>query len=461
MKAGHVGLQSRHGASEMRVRGDLEVDHSGAGARLLRDAGAPPGSVRGSSSAPTLDVPQGSIRGEGARDQLMTRRAQIRCLDEPGRIAPPEGGYVVPLSAEQSHSLRAELDALRQEYAAQVGARDAEYIRTVRAVARASRVTGRLLIHFSLEPVSWTAGVLALGTYKVLENMEIGHNVLHGQYDFMRDPELSSATYEWDMAGTAKSWKRAHNATHHVFTNVIGRDRDFGYNAFRFSDDVPWKPIHLVQPLLSPLTGLFFEYSIGAYDLGLFDALGPRSSGAPGAKRRGRREIAGELWAFARKAARKGFVEYVFYPALAGPLAVKVLAGNLAASALRNGWAYAVIYCGHLTERTASFREEDLAGEDRAGWYARQVKGSSNFEIGRLGRVLSGHLGYQIEHHLFPNIPAWRYPAMAPRVREICERHGLPYTTGSLRSQFASAMRRLVRFAVPRRRARPRAAPRP
>jgi linoleoyl-CoA desaturase len=165
--------------------------------------------------------------------------------------------------------------------------------------------------------------------------------------------------------------------------------------------------------------------------------------------------VARDLWAFARKAARKAFVEYVFYPALAGPLAVKVLAGNVAANALRNGWAYAVIYCGHLTERTATFREEDLAGEDRAGWYARQVTGSSNFEIGRLGRVLSGHLGFQIEHHLFPNIPAWRYPAMAPRVREICERHGLPYTTGSLASQFASAMRRLVRFAVPGRLARP------
>jgi NADPH-dependent stearoyl-CoA 9-desaturase len=357
----------------------------------------------------------------------------------------------VTLSADQSRSLRAELDALRTEYAAKIGARDAEYIRTVRAVARISRVAGRLLIHFSLEPISWAAGVVALGTYKVLENMEVGHNVLHGQYDFMRDPELSSATYEWDMVGTAKSWKRAHNATHHVFTNVIGRDRDFGYNAFRFSEEVPWKPIHLLQPLVSPLSGLFFEYSIGAYDLGLLDGLGPTPRGAAAAKRRPRREVARDVWAFARKAARKGFVEYVFFPALAGPLAVKVLAGNAAANVLRNGWAYAVIYCGHLTERTATFREEDLAGEDRAGWYARQVMGSSNFEIGRLGRVLSGHLGFQIEHHLFPNIPAWRYPAMAPRVREICERHGLPYTTGSLGSQFASAMRRLVRFAVPRR----------
>jgi linoleoyl-CoA desaturase len=363
------------------------------------------------------------------------------------------------LSAEQARCFRRELDELRQEHAEKIGHHDAEYIRAVRTVARISHVAGRLLIHFSLEPVSWSAGVALLGTYKALENMEIGHNVLHGQYDFMHDPSLSSATYEWDMVGTAKSWKRAHNATHHVFTNVIGRDRDFGYNAFRFSDEVPWRPFHLLQPLLSPLSGLFFQFSIGAYDLGVLDALGPKPSGAARPRRRPAREVAREAWAFARKAVRKGLVEYVLYPSLAGPFAPKVAAGNALANALRNGWAYAVIYCGHLTERTASFREEDLAGEDRAGWYVRQVMGSSNFEASRIVHVLSGHLGFQIEHHLFPSLPAWRYPEMAPRVREICERHGLPYVTGSLASQFGSAMRRLVRFAVPGR-ARSHGAPR-
>jgi NADPH-dependent stearoyl-CoA 9-desaturase len=363
------------------------------------------------------------------------------------------------LSAEQARSFRAELDLLRQEETAKIGERDGEYIRAVRAVARMSRLAGRLLIHFSLEPVSWSTGVALLGTFKVLENMEIGHNVLHGQYDFLHDPSLSSSTYEWDMVGTARSWKRAHNATHHVFTNVIGRDRDFGYNAFRFSDEVPWKPFHLLQPLVSPLSGLFFQYSIGAYDLGLLDALGPKPSGAARPQRRPAREVARDVWAFARKAVRKGLVEYVLYPALAGPFAPKVAAGNALANALRNGWAYAVIYCGHLTERTATFREEDLLGEDRAGWYARQVMGSSNFEASRIVHVLSGHLGFQIEHHLFPNVPAWRYPEMAPRVREICERHGVPYVTGPFAVQFASAMRRLVRFAVPRR-AASRGAPR-
>src|SRR5512142_1029989 len=223
-----------------------------------------------------------------------------------GCAAPALGGAMI-LSADQARSFRRELDELRREQVAKLGDADAEYIRSVRAVAHVSRVAGRLLIHFSLEPVSWSVGVALLGTFKVLENMEIGHNVLHGQYDFMRDPSLSSATYEWDMVGTAKSWRRAHNATHHVFTNVIGRDRDFGYNLFRFSDEVPWRPFHLLQPLLSPLTGLFFEYSIGAYDLGLLDALGPRPpKGAAGVKRRPRREVARDVWAFARKIARKG-----------------------------------------------------------------------------------------------------------------------------------------------------------
>jgi linoleoyl-CoA desaturase len=358
-------------------------------------------------------------------------------------------------AAERFEALRAELDALRAEYAAKIGARDAEYIRTLRAAARAARAVGRLLIHFSLEPIGWGTGVLALTTYKLLENMEIGHNVMHGQYDFMGDPEFSSATYEWDMAPTAKSWKRAHNATHHVYTNVIGRDHDFGYNLFRFSADVPWKPTHLAQPLVSALSGLFFQYSIAGYDLGLFRRVPPGRPGGARERPRPAAERARDLAGFVGKIARQSLVEYVLFPALAGPFAPKVLLGNALANALRNGWAYAVIYCGHLTESTATFREEDIAGEGRGGWYARQVMGSSNFEIGGLGHVLSGHLGFQIEHHLFPNVPAWRYPEMAPRVRAICERNGLPYHTGTLGSQFASAMRRLVRFALPPRGATP------
>jgi fatty acid desaturase len=354
------------------------------------------------------------------------------------------------LSDEQLSSFAKELDGLRAEHAAQVGKADAEYIEAVRAAAKSLRIAGRLLIHFSLEPISWGAGVLALGAYKSLENMEIGHNVLHGQYNFMHDPELNSTDYEWDIVATAKSWKRTHNATHHVLTNVIGRDGDLGFHMLRVSEEVPWNPVHLLQPLLSPLSGLFFDYSVGAYDLGLVHHLVPRRfrTAAAGAARP-LKDVARDLWSLVKKASAMNLVEYVFYPALAGPFAPKVIAGNALANALRNVWAYTVIYCGHLTEATATFREEDLAHEDRPHWYARQVLGSSNFETSRLAHVLSGHLGFQIEHHLFPNMPAWRYPEMAPRVREICERHGIPYHSGPLHAQFASAMRRVFRLALP------------
>ena len=62
---------------------------------------------------------------------------------------------------------------------------------------------------------------------------------------------------------------------------------------------------------------------------------------------------------------------------------------------------------------------------------------------------MSGHLSHQIEHHLFPEIPASRYPEMAPRVRAICERYGQAYNTGSLRKQLGSVARRIFKHALP------------
>ena len=58
--------------------------------------------------------------------------------------------------------------------------------------------------------------------------------------------------------------------------------------------------------------------------------------------------------------------------------------------------------------------------------------GAANIEGGPLFHVSSGNLGYQVEHHLYPDMPSTRYAEIAPRVREICERYGLPYNTGPL-----------------------------
>ena len=354
------------------------------------------------------------------------------------------------LTESELESFRKELDDVRAKVTASVGQEDADHVKFIRTIARTCEVSGRLLIHFSLEPVSFGLGVLGLGLYKILENMEIGHNVLHGQYDFMGDPSLDSKTYEWDMVGTAKTWKRAHNVNHHTFTNVIGKDDDFGYTAFRFSSDVAWNPIHLLQPIISPMSGLFFDHSIALYDLRLTHFLLPKAlRNAELAAERPKAELRDDLTSFARKAAKSYAKEYLFYPALAGPFAIKVAAGNVLASALRNVWAYAVIYCGHLTENTTAFPESSLKTETRGAFYRRQILGSSNFEAGPVLGVLSGHLSHQIEHHLFPDIPAWRYRAMSPEVRRICEKYGVHYNTGTFKEQLKSVARAMFKYAKP------------
>ena len=62
---------------------------------------------------------------------------------------------------------------------------------------------------------------------------------------------------------------------------------------------------------------------------------------------------------------------------------------------------------------------------------------------------MSGNLSHQIEHHLFPDLPSNRYAEIAPRVRALCERFGLPYTTGPLLRQTASVWKRVLRLALP------------
>ena len=63
--------------------------------------------------------------------------------------------------------------------------------------------------------------------------------------------------------------------------------------------------------------------------------------------------------------------------------------------------------------------------------------------------VASGNLGYQVEHHLFPDMPSTRYAEIAPRVKEICERYELPYNTGPFFQQLGMVHRTILRLAFP------------
>jgi linoleoyl-CoA desaturase len=345
-----------------------------------------------------------------------------------------------PLTRAQIDALQAELDAVRQQVLADLGERDLRYIRRVVRNARLSAIAGRGLLMFGLDPITWALGTAALANAKILENMEIGHNVMHGQYDWTGDPALNSQTYEWDNVCDGEQWRHSHNFMHHSYTNVIGVDRDFGYGLLRLSDAQPWNITHLWQPLSNLLLALGFQWGVGVHDLELDRAL-------EGKLPRG--QLRKRARPFLKKAQRQLFKDYVLFPAIALWNAPRVLAGNLAANLIRNLWAYAVIFCGHLPEGTATYDESALAKESRGDWYIRQIEGSANLEGSRFFFLMSGHLSHQIEHHLFPDLPAHRYPEIAPQVRAICEKYGLRYNSGRLTPQLRSVIRRVHRYALP------------
>jgi NADPH-dependent stearoyl-CoA 9-desaturase len=344
------------------------------------------------------------------------------------------------LSEAGIKALGDELDTIRDGVLADLGEDDAAYIRRVIAAQRGLEAGGRGALLVSLFPPAWLAGTAMLSVAKILENMEIGHNVLHGQWDWMRDPEIHSANWEWDSASTADAWKHAHNFVHHTYTNVLGKDRDLGYSILRIEPDQPWHPIHLAQPIYIVPMALLFEWAIAIYDIELENV---RAGKKPW--QQAKAELGG-LW---RKARKQLLKDYVAFPLLSGPSAIPAFLGNLTANAVRNVWAHTIIVCGHFPDGAHTFTEEQLEDETRGGWYIRQLLGSCNLDGPPLLHLLSGNLSYQIEHHLFPDLPSNRYAELAPKVRELCERYDLPYTSGPLHRQYAQVVKRVLRLALP------------
>ena len=366
---------------------------------------------------------------------LLGRRARPLKRRPPTRRPPHRA-----LRPDEVDAFGHELDELRRDIVGDLGARDVEHIRRIIGLARRSEAAGRILLHLGIGPLSFVTGSGALALAKILDNMEIGHNVLHGQYDWTGDPELDSRRLDWDITCPPEDWRHWHNYEHHTFTNILGKDRDIGYVFLRTCPEQRWHPGHLFQPAAALGLALFFQWGIGAHGLRLEDTLRGR------ARLSALRARAAPL---VRKAGWHVLKDYALYPSLALWNAPRVAAGNLLANTARNVWAFAIIFCGHFPEGVRVFREDEVEDETRGEWYLRQLAGSANIEGSRVLHILSGHLSHQIEHHLFPDIPASRYPEIAERVRAICARYDLPYNTGPLWLQFGSVVTRLLRLSLP------------
>jgi linoleoyl-CoA desaturase len=263
---------------------------------------------------------------------------------------------------------------------------------------------------------------------------------MHGQWDWMRDPKIHSTQWEWDNASPSDMWKHSHNQIHHTFTNVLGRDNDLGYGIMRVDEDQRWSPFYLGQPLWNFLNACFFEYGIAAYDLEIGKYLKGRKDKETFVKER-----AAVLAKIKKQAAR----DYLLHPLLSGPSFLPTLGANATANLVRNLWTHSVIMCGHFPEGVETFEKTSIDGETRGEWYLRQMLGAANITGGEATHLMTGNLSFQIEHHLYPDLPSNRYKEIAPRVQELFDRYGLTYASGSLPRQLASAWGKVIRLSLP------------
>jgi len=288
---------------------------------------------------------------------------------------------------------------------------------------------------------------------------------MHGQWDWMNDPDINSQNWDWDTASPADAWRHSHNYEHHTFTNIRGKDRDLGYEIMRIDPHQKWHPVYLFQPLYNLLLMGFFEWGVAMHDL---------NRGAINSGEKSKEQVLQELKAIGVKARDQIVKDYVAFPALAalgafvsgrgspesGRRSFKsTLAANFTANIVRNVWAYSIIFCGHFPDQTYTFSQEEVADETRGGFYVRQLLGAANIDGGPLFHLLAGNLSFQVEHHLYPDMPSSRYAEIAPRVRDICRRYGLPYNTGPLHKQLGTVHRTILRLAFPGGRVRPKPGP--
>ena len=323
----------------------------------------------------------------------------------------------------------------------------------------------------------------------------------------MNDPQIHSTTWDWDTASTAEAWKHSHNYVHHTYTNIRGKDKDFGYEIMRIDPHQKWHPVYLLQPIYNLVLAAFFEWGVAAHDLD-FEAIrtGEKSM----------KQVRTELKGMGAKARAQITKDYIAWPLLSGlamaaldvALAMRdpeALAGNrrtrladavngrlgrrngrlsramknaagialrsgadsyratlkanFTANIVRNVWSYAIIFCGHFPDQTYTFSQAEVEDESRGAWYVRQLVGAANIDGSAMFHVASGNLSFQVEHHLYPDMPSTRYAEIAPRVKEICERYGLPYNTGPFSQQLGQVQRTILRLAFPGGEPRPKPGP--
>ena len=269
--------------------------------------------------------------------------------------------------------------------------------------------------------------------------MELGHNIIHGQWDWMNDPEIHSTEWEWDTTSPSVHWKKSHNFIHHKYTNVVGMDDDIGYGIMRVTRDERWERWMIGNPIYNLLLGTLFEWGVALHGVETTKSAGTRSRGPRSAKTCG---IIG------KKVGKQVGKDYSSFPRCRAELEAHprrqrgrqpdpqllVLHGDLL-------WP--------LPRRRREIHQRRVRERDPG-----RVVSAPDAGFGELPRRPADgvHERQPVLPDRAPSVsgPASnRYAEIAVRVRALCDKYDLPYTTGSLGRQYRQSFWTIAKLALP------------
>ena len=346
--------------------------------------------------------------------------------------AEPPGVVALQGFRQRDAEIYQAFEAIKHRHQADMGQKDVDYIRKIRRYSRIFEVLGRSSVMLLPGPLA-LLGVPLVFLHRNLEAIEIGHNVLHGQYDSLPEvPEFHSHNFKWKAPIDEAGWRQEHNATHHVYTNVFEKDPDLSHGFLRTNAQVPHTKWHYFQVpfylLLAYPTILYFfnNQNLGRSDTFRAEKFPLGNKGYATFKNPEHLSDAQIDKRIRLSVLRVLVKEYGVFPLLAllsGLGFWKVFLCNALADLLNNYWIALTIQATHFTEPL----QPDDAINNKSNWYISQLDSSVNFKGTRLQSIFWGHLNYQIEHHLYPDIPSHRYPDIAREVQAVCRQYDLPY----------------------------------
>ena len=347
-----------------------------------------------------------------------------------------------------------DIRALRTEIDAALGADDLAHLRKIERWGRIATTAGLLSAWIAPNPVSAICLSYGRSTRWILM-----HHIGHRGYDRVPNvpPRYTSKVFakgwrrfiDWPDWMHPDAWIYEHNVLHHAHT---GQDAD---------PDLIERNTAWVHTLPKPARWAILGLLAATWRASYYAKNTQEELMAVGAadKPRG--------WPLTKALLKNCWIPGAGYHFVALPLAFAPLgpfavfstfANSVAADVLTNIHTFFVVGPNHSGDDLYRFTERPVTRDERL---LHQVIGTTNYTTGS-DPIDCAHLflNYQIEHHLYPDLPMLQYQRIQPRVKEICERHNVPYVQQSVFRRFAKMARNFVgdtKMRVYRRATRQRA----